>query len=104
MPSKIESFGQVAAESLSCGTPVVCFQTSGLNDIIEDGKSGLFAQPFSYESFASKIIQLIELSPSERQEFGKRGRSFVQSHFSPQAIKPKYLEILKEAYTKRSKS
>ena len=34
VPSKIESFGLTALESMACGTPVVSFETSGLVDII----------------------------------------------------------------------
>lgn len=50
IPSYMETFGQVALESILCGTPVVAFRTSGLVDIIEDGHNGFFAEPYIVKS------------------------------------------------------
>lgn len=55
VPSRIESFGQVAAESQACGTPVVAFRTGGLVDIVKDGLTGRLAEPFDPRSLATTI-------------------------------------------------
>ena len=34
LPSKLEAFGQVASEAILCGTPVIGFKDTGLEDII----------------------------------------------------------------------
>ena len=65
VPSLVESFGQVASESISCGTPVICFETSGLKDIVKDKISGLVAKPFSVSSLCEKIQQIIK-TPNNR--------------------------------------
>lgn len=44
--SRQESFGQVAAESQSCGTPVVSFDIGGLSDIIKHTITGYLSHPF----------------------------------------------------------
>ena len=55
VPSLVESFGQIALEALSCGTPVVAFETSGLKDIIEHKKCGYLAKmPDSPPSASAK--------------------------------------------------
>ena len=41
IPSRIESFGQTAAEAQSCGTPVAAFNIGGLKDIITHNKNGI---------------------------------------------------------------
>jgi glycosyltransferase involved in cell wall biosynthesis len=56
VPSYLETFGQVAIESISCGVPVVAFRTSGLIDIIIDNCNGLLCTPFNTDDMAKKII------------------------------------------------
>ncbi len=58
IPSFSESFGQMAVESLYCGTPVVAFKTSGLIDIIEHKLTGYLAKPYDELDFATGIDYL----------------------------------------------
>ena len=45
IPSRIESFGQTAAEAQSCGTPVIGFDIGGLRDIVTHNKNGFLIEP-----------------------------------------------------------
>jgi glycosyltransferase involved in cell wall biosynthesis len=54
-PSRIESFGQTASESMACGTPVVCFKTSGLSDVLDHRENGFLAAPFEPADLARGI-------------------------------------------------
>ncbi len=62
IPSYMETFGQVAIESICCGVPVVAFRTSGLLDIIVEKFNGLFSKPFCAEDLANKIILTFKLN------------------------------------------
>lgn len=97
VPSMVESFGQVAAESLACGTPVVCFGTSGLKDIVINQKTGLIAEAFEPKSLADQLLAMIEMSSQERKAMGQAGREHVVSRFSCPVISKQYLKILQDA-------
>ena len=96
VPSLVESFGQVAAEALSCETPVVCFDTSGLRDIVVHLENGLYAEEVSCESLSKSLKKMINLTPFARKGMGKNGRLKVIQKFSKPVVKINYLELLHE--------
>lgn len=60
IPSLQESFGQVAMESLACGTPAIGFSATGLQDVINHKVDGYLAEPFSVEDLARGIEWILE--------------------------------------------
>jgi glycosyltransferase involved in cell wall biosynthesis len=44
LPSKFDTFGCVVLEAMSCGLPVISYNTKGPKDIINDGKNGFLAE------------------------------------------------------------
>lgn len=60
VPSKVEAFGQTASEAISCGTPVIAFNTSGLKDIVDHKKNGYLAEPYNTEDLADGIAWILE--------------------------------------------
>ncbi|MEZ7497295.1 glycosyltransferase [Flavobacterium sp. Arc3] len=65
VPSKQESFGQVAIEAMACGSPVVAFNTSGLKDILEHKVNGYLAQTFDVQDLAKGIQFVLSNDLSE---------------------------------------
>jgi len=101
VPSLVESFGQVAAEALSCQTPVVSFRTSGLCDVIIDGLSGLMARPYSTQSLAEKLQDIVLMEESQRKELGFNGRKHIVENFSYPVVEEKYMKIIDDAFANR---
>ena len=104
VPSLVESFGQVAAEALACETPVVCFNCSGLTDIVIDGESGLLAKPYSVVDLAQKIKNIILLDNESRSELGRNGRRHVIENFSYPVISKQYNRIINDAIKLKSQA
>lgn len=77
VPSKQETFGLTAAEAMACGTPVVCFATTGLLDIVDHKVNGFAAIPYSTVDLASGICwvlkncTVVNFSASSREKIVK---------------------------------
>lgn len=55
VPSASEAWGMVAAEALSCGTPVVASAVGGLPRIVASPEAGILVQPGSVDELASAL-------------------------------------------------
>lgn len=97
VPSMVESFGQVAAEALACSTPVVCFDTSGLKDIVLHDQTGLVSDAFSPASLASNLTKVVNMTTDEKKTLGKKGRLHVESNFSFPIVAKQYKLIIDDA-------
>jgi len=59
IPSFYESFGLVALESLSCGTPIVATKVGGIERIIQQGQNGYAVQDNNPVNLADGIASLL---------------------------------------------
>ena len=59
-PSRFESFGLVHLEAMMYGKPIIGCNIGGMKEIIEDGLTGLLAEPGNAGSLRSLIEKLVE--------------------------------------------
>jgi glycosyltransferase involved in cell wall biosynthesis len=64
-----ETCGNVVAEALACGTPVVTASGGGVLELIDDGRTGLAVPPREPARLAGAIAQLLDM-PAFRVEMG----------------------------------
>lgn len=95
VPSRVESFGQVAAEAQACGKPVVAFRIGGLQDIIDEDSTGHLVEPFEVTSLARAIDGLLS-DANRRSRFGENARRRAQQLLSPSRIAAQYLAYFDE--------
>ncbi len=95
IPSLYEAFGQTAMEAMACGTPVVGFDTGGIPDIVQDGRTGLLAKRGDSVDLAHKIQWMIA-HPSERVAMGRNGRRLVEEEFTSAVQAQQYAELYRE--------
>jgi len=99
VPSLTEVFGQTASESMACGTPVVAFRCTGIQDVVgKDG--GYLAEPYSEEDLARGIEWV--LAHNRHGEMRDQVRKSAVERFSVPVVVKQYVELYKEVARKRS--
>lgn len=92
VPSRYEGFGQTLSESLSCGTPVVAFDATGPNDIVNHKQNGYLATPYEVSDLSSGITFVLE-NDKRRTKMGKLGRKSAVERYKPEIVAHKYKSV-----------
>jgi glycosyltransferase involved in cell wall biosynthesis len=93
--SRMETFGQVAIEAQSCGTPAWGFRVGGLPDAIRPGETGGLVEFGEIERMAEEISEAyraVRLST-----LGEGGMAWVREKFKMAAIAAQYEEVYQRA-------
>jgi len=94
VPSRFESFGQVASEAQACGTPVVTFEVGGLIDIIKHKQTGYLAKAFDIKDLANGINWVLE--QNDKSILSNAIRTRAISKFAEKKIALSYLDMYKK--------
>ena len=93
-----EAFGRVMIEALAMERPVIATEHGGALEIIEPGETGFLVPPSDSYALAKAIERLLLLTDFERHEMGKKGRTYIQKHYTTkllqQATLGVYLDVL----------
>lgn len=100
LTSLYEPFGLVMVEAMSCGLPVVSFESDGAEQILMDGDNGFIVKDRNIEAFADRVCRLIEDQPL-RQQMGKNG-ILSSRRFSAEQVMPRWKDLFETIVRERS--
>jgi len=84
------------------GRPVI-FAGNAPNDPITESGAGFSVLPENPEMMAGALEKLLEMSPADRIEMGKRGRRYVESEFDMRKLAIRMESLLLQAIKDREK-
>lgn len=94
-PTRAETFGNVALESLACGTPVVSFNVGGVPDQVRPGITGYLAEPENSQDFCAGIAQLLT-EPDLRAEMSQQCRTVAVEEFSLELCTQRHIDLYRQ--------
>ena len=97
VPSINEGFSLVVIEAMAAGCAVIASNVGGIIDLIENNKTGILAQPESFEQIAQAVLQLLN-NPELRQRLGVQARATALEKYSRESV----LDQIENLYQKKS--
>lgn len=92
VPSLQEAFCQTATEAMACGTPVVAFNATGLQDVVEHQKTGYLAKPYESDDLARGIAWVLA-DGDRHQKLSRQARHKVTTDFALDKVARTYLRL-----------
>lgn len=90
----VDPFPTTVLEGLSAGKILVTTNNGGSTEIIDDGVNGFKITPGDTSGLAEKIVRIIEMSSSEKQEIQQEARLSYLNSFTLSKFKERFLSVL----------
>lgn len=92
MPSMKDNFPNVALESMACGTPVLCFSDSGIDEMVTHEHDGLVARRERFTALPVLLLSYLR-QPYKLAQMGDRARQKAVAQWSPTKIGSQYMHF-----------
>ncbi|MBL0714605.1 MAG: glycosyltransferase [Desulfosarcina sp.] len=91
LTSRSEAFGNVFAEAMSCGLPVIGANVGGIPDLVTE-KTGILVEPGDIDSIKKAILRL-KHSQGLRAQMGQASRTLILKNHRWSQIAERFLEL-----------
>ena len=90
-----EGFCLCVTESLWKSKPVVASNVGGIHSQIMDGETGFLVDPYDYQGFADRIIEILK-NKKLAKNLGKKAKEYVRQNFLTTRLMNDYLDLMLE--------
>lgn len=91
LTSRAEAFGNVFAEAMSCGLPVICSNVGGIPELVT-AKNGVLVEPEDIAGIKNAILTL-KHSKELREQMGRASRERIMKHYRWPQIAERFLKL-----------
>jgi glycosyltransferase involved in cell wall biosynthesis len=95
LPSLTESFGQVFAEAMACGLPVVGTTAGGIPELVGPEQASWLVEPGDVDALTEKLSTVLQ-SPQRRQQMGARNAIYIRNRFSWAQVASEHIALYEE--------
>jgi len=95
LTSREEPFSLAMLEAALCGVPIICFDTGGSPDLVEDD-AGIVVPYLDVPAMAAACVELLR-DEDRRRQFGKNAQRKVQERYLLDIQAPKILALIETA-------
>lgn len=85
----------VISEAMASGTAVISVRLCGIPYLVDDGRTGLLAEPGDVEGFTARMVELAK-DPERCREMGRLGREKAMREFHPDRVMDRTLEVYEQ--------
>jgi glycosyltransferase involved in cell wall biosynthesis len=96
-----ETFGLTMVEAFACGIPVICSRIGAMQEIVEDGRTGLHFTPGDDHDLADKV-EWAWSHPERMRQMGEAAREEYESKYTAETNYPRLMEIYQHAIANRN--
>lgn len=93
IPTLEDNLPNTILEALSCGTPVVSFNTGGITDMVKHNINGFIAEAKNAEQLATGIETV--LVNEQNIPYAQNARNYIVENYSEEVIANKYIALYK---------
>lgn len=94
LPSLEDNLPNTIMESMSCGTPVIAFNSGGIPEMIHHKKTGYLAKSQSSEELMNGIVWMMD--SENRNQCSKHAVEFVCENYSEKIVTEKYFSLYRK--------
>jgi len=92
LTSDWEGLPNVVLEALAAGVPTVATNVGGVGELLADGVTGYIVPPRDLSTLVDRVIRMLG-DKDFRAQCGRRGREYVQAHFSISAMVDRTVKV-----------
>ena len=96
LPSTGEFASISQLEAMSCALPVICSDTNGTADCVQEGKNGFLFHDKDFVDLEKKLNQILE-DEERLKEMGRTSYKIVQERYNFERYKESILKMMEEA-------